>query len=86
MRARRLDMPWGRLRLWEAGEGPTTILAVHGLGGSGRYWDGLAEAVGPGFRVIAPDLGGFGGSSEPREAADRAFHLEALDAVARSAG
>ncbi len=84
MRARRLEMPWGRLKIWEAGEGPTTVLAVHGLGGSGRYWDGLAEALGDGFRVVAPDLGGFGGSSKQRDPADRAFHLATLDRVAES--
>jgi len=79
-------MPWGRLRLWEAGEGPVPILAVHGLGGSGRYWDGLAEAAGDRYRVLAPDLGGFGGSSAPAEPADRTFHGHALDPVVEEAG
>jgi pimeloyl-ACP methyl ester carboxylesterase len=75
-----VERPWGRVRVWEQGSG-TPLLAVHGLGGSGRYWQGLADAVGDRYRVVAPDLGGFGGSTKPRARYDRAFHLETLDAV-----
>ena len=69
------------MRVWEAGNGPP-LLAIHGLGGSGRYWGGLADRVGERFRVVAPDLCGFGSSDKPRDASyDRAFHLADLDAV-----
>jgi len=58
------------------------VLAIHGLGGSGRYWGGLAEPLGERFRVVAPDLAGFGTSDKPRDAAyDRAFHLADIDAA-----
>lgn len=72
------------MRVWRGGSGPT-LLAVHGLGGSGRYFDGLARRVGHRFAVVAPDLAGFGRSDKPRVEYDRAFHLENLDAVVRSA-
>jgi pimeloyl-ACP methyl ester carboxylesterase len=75
-----IERPWGRLRVWETGKGPP-LLAVHGLGGSGRYWRGLADALGDRYRVIAPDLGGFGASDKPRSGYDRSFHLANLDAV-----
>jgi pimeloyl-ACP methyl ester carboxylesterase len=69
------------MRVWEAGDG-APLLAIHGLGGSGRYWAGLADRVGGRFRVIAPDLAGFGSSDKPRDASyDRAFHLADLDAA-----
>jgi len=69
------------MRVWDAGDGPP-LLAIHGLGGSGRYWSGLADAVGERFRVVAPDLAGFGSSDKPRDASyDRAFHLADIDAV-----
>src|SRR3712207_6485262 len=69
------------MRVWEQGDGPT-VLAIHGLGGSGRYWQGLADRTGERFCVVAPDLAGFGASSKPRDAAyDRAFHTADLDAV-----
>lgn len=80
MRRRTLDLDWGRMRVWEHGEGPT-LLAVHGVGGSGRYFRGLAEALGHRYRVVAPDMAGFGASDKPDVAYDRTFHLRNLDAA-----
>ena len=70
------------MRVWHGGSGPV-LLVVHGLGGSGRYWDGLALRVGHRFHVVAPDLAGFGRSDKPRVAYERAFHLANLDALVR---
>ena len=81
MRGRWIERPWGRMRVWDAGQG-APVLAIHGLGGSGRYWGGLAERLGERFRVVAPDLAGFGASDKRRDAAyDRAFHLADIDAA-----
>jgi pimeloyl-ACP methyl ester carboxylesterase len=80
LRGRWLERPWGRMRVWEAGAGEP-VLAIHGLGGSGRYWAGLARRLGDRWRVVAPDLAGFGRSSDPRRDADRALHLADVDAV-----
>lgn len=41
----------------------TTVLAVHGLTGHGRRWEGLAADFLPGVRVVAPDLLGHGRST-----------------------
>ena len=62
------------------------LLAVHGLGGSGRYWEGLARRVGHRFHVVAPDLAGFGRSDKPALGYDRAFHVGNLEAVVEDAG
>lgn len=76
-----LVRPWGRLRVWQAGAGPV-CLAVHGLGGSGRYWQGLATLVSDRYTVVAADLAGFGHSDKPADVTyDRAFHLANLDAL-----
>lgn len=72
------------MRVWEGGRtnGPV-LLAIHGLGGSGRYWRGLEDLAGERFRIVAPDLAGFGRSAKPAGATyDRAFHLADLDALA----
>jgi pimeloyl-ACP methyl ester carboxylesterase len=68
------------MRVHVGGEG-SALLAIHGLGGSGRYWAGLVEEVGDRFRVIAPDLAGFGASDKPHAAYDRPMQLENLDAA-----
>ncbi len=80
-----VERPWGRLRVYVSGSGPT-VLALHGLGGSGRYWEGLARAVHGDVTTIAPDLAGFGGSDQPDVAYDRAFHLDNLDAIVAALG
>ena len=54
-----------KLAVGTTGEGPAVLL-VHGFPDSGRVW---REQVGPlaeaGFRVIVPDLRGFGASERP---------------------
>lgn len=66
--------------MWRTGEGPA-IVALHGLGGSGRYWSGLAPLLRPGRALVAPDLAGFGQSDKPTLRYDREFHLANLDAL-----
>lgn len=75
-----LERPWGRMRVWRAGSGPS-VLAVHGLGGSGRYWRGLVERIGDDRTIVAPDLAGFGSSARPEANVDRELLLGDLDAV-----
>lgn len=68
------------MRVWRGGRGPI-VLAVHGLGGSGRYWGGLAQRSGAERTIVAPDLPGFGSSDRPEGDIDRAMLLADLDAV-----
>jgi pimeloyl-ACP methyl ester carboxylesterase len=39
------------------------VIALHCSLGSGRQWTRLTEALGPGYRVIAPDIAGYGENS-----------------------
>ena len=58
--------------------GPPVVL-LHGIGGSARYWHGLAAVAG-GYRATAPDLLGFGRSPRPDQARyDVEEHLEHLE-------
>jgi pimeloyl-ACP methyl ester carboxylesterase len=53
-----------RVRFVEAGAGPTVLL-VHGFLASHVTWEDAIVALGSSFRVIAPDLPGFGESEKP---------------------
>lgn len=56
--------------LWGDDDAPSVLL-VHGNGGHAHWWDPLVSALVPGYRLIAPDLRGHGGSDWPREPAYR---------------
>jgi pimeloyl-ACP methyl ester carboxylesterase len=51
------------LFVWEAGEGPTVTL-LHGYPGSSYDWNVVATDLATRFRVLAPDLLGFGASDK----------------------
>ncbi|HEY1534066.1 MAG TPA: alpha/beta fold hydrolase, partial [Polyangiaceae bacterium] len=53
-----------RLRVAEAGSGPPVIL-IHGLFVDHTSWDLVMPELAESFRVIAPDLPGFGASEKP---------------------
>ncbi|WP_394820998.1 alpha/beta fold hydrolase [Pendulispora albinea] len=53
-----------RVRLVEAGEGPALLL-VHGCLSSRLVWEDVLPKLATHFRVIAPDLPGFGQSEKP---------------------
>ncbi len=55
-----------RLRVVEAGEGPCIVL-LHGLFVDGRIWSGVESALSASYRVVSPDLPGFGQSEKPPE-------------------
>ena len=60
----------------------TTFLLLHGIPGSARTWDAVAERL-RGDRVLMPDLLGFGGAPFPEDedgllAANQAAHVESV--------
>lgn len=57
-----------RLSVSEAGGGPPLLL-VHGSPGEGRAWNRVAPLLTGQFRVLAPDLPGYG-ASDPMSEAD----------------
>lgn len=69
----------------DIGMGSVTML-LHGFAGSGRTWDGVADRLGVGRRLVTVDLLGHGGSDAPpaarhdvqRQAADIASIIERL--------
>ena len=76
-----------RVRYREAGSGPLVVLA-HGLGCSADYWMRNAPPLAAaGYRVLAPDLPGFGRTDGPWRGLGVAAQARALaewgDALSR---
>jgi pimeloyl-ACP methyl ester carboxylesterase len=62
------------------------VLLLHGFPASGELWDGVAPLLaGAGFRVLVPDLAGYGQSDAPEHGIDMAaqagFIVELLDVL-----
>lgn len=51
----------------DEGEGDV-LLFLHGWGDSHRTWDDLAAQLSASYRIVRPDLPGFGASTRPRDA------------------
>lgn len=59
-------IPGYQIAYLEGGRGEPLVL-LHGFGGNKDNWTYVAEYLTPHFRVIAPDLPGFGDSSKPSD-------------------
>lgn len=70
IRAGGLDMHY-----LEEGNGPPMLL-LHGFPDHAAAWRPLADRLAPTFRLIAPDLRGYGRTSRPRSVAD--YQLDCL--------
>ena len=53
------------IRYFESGSSQKTLVLVHGLGASAERWDQVIPLFAKHFRVIIPDLIGFGYSDKP---------------------
>ena len=75
MRAFSVPLSTATLHVSEHGDAASThpaLVLLHHFGGSGRTWNPVVEILaGRGFRCIAPDLRGFGGSRTPGDAPAR---------------
>jgi len=70
----------------DAGTGPVIVL-LHGINSRGSDWSEVVRGLSGDYRVIAPDLLGFGGSPKPADleyTADE--HAEVLEATLRDLG
>ncbi len=85
---RRIPGPACLLAVEEHGQGPLPLVLVHGMAGDASFWSSLVRALGPGHRVVIPELRGHGRSTQPTDgdytiaahAEDLVAVVEALDA------
>jgi 2-hydroxymuconate-semialdehyde hydrolase len=64
---RRFRSTGGELAYVDVGDGPPVVL-LHGFPTSSYLWRGLVPLLAARFRVVAPDLLGYGDSDHPRDA------------------
>lgn len=78
-----VEVEGGRLavRRWPGAPGAGVVLAVHGITSNGLAWGPVAEALGDGVEVIAPDLRGRGRSRDVTGVSSMARHADDLVAV-----
>lgn len=76
-----VDSARGRLLVWAEGEGPVVLL-LHGFPDTARLWrNQVPDLVRLGWRVLAPDLRGFGGSDKPVDRGAYAVRAVADDLI-----
>ena len=60
-----LQIDGHKIRYLEAGNSKNTLVLIHGLGASAERWNKVIPLFANSFRVIVPDLIGFGYSDKP---------------------
>ena len=66
----------------EAGQGPETILFVHGLGGTRHHWKQTIPGLSKDYRTLAVDLPGYGDSRLEKAPQDSLMHFFANSLLA----
>ncbi|MEU7877014.1 alpha/beta hydrolase [Microbispora bryophytorum] len=79
-------VPGGRLRIARFGDGPRLIIAAHGITASLMAWRAVAEALPPGWSLVAADLRGRGHSADLPGPYGLDRHAEDLERVAEHVG
>jgi len=62
LRKKEVEIGGLAVRYYEDGDGPPLLL-LHGAGGTARLWHRQAGPLSKSYRVVAPDLPGFGGTA-----------------------
>lgn len=60
-----LQIDGHKIRYLESGNSKNTLVLIHGLGASAERWDRVIPLFSNSFRVVVPDLIGFGYSDKP---------------------
>ena len=79
--AQDLDLPTGRIHYRMGGAGDAVLL-LHGFPQTHAMWGYIAPLLAQGYRVICPDLRGYGASHKPLDVADYSFREMARDPIA----
>ena len=76
-----LQVDGHKIRYLESGTSKKTLVLVHGLGASSERWTQVIPLFSEYFRVVIPDLIGFGKSDKPATDYTINFFVDFLDLV-----
>ena len=65
MEEKTIQIDDNKIRYLESGDSKKTLVLIHGLGASAERWDQIIPLFEDKFRVVVPDLIGFGYSDKP---------------------
>ena len=74
-----LQIDGNKIRYLESGDSKQTLVLVHGLGASAERWEHVIPLFADNFRIIVPDLIGFGLSDKPQVDYTPEFFSEFLE-------
>jgi len=79
MEERFTQVDGNKIRYLESGNSKKTLVLIHGLGASAERWSQVIPLFAEQFRVVVPDLIGFGYSDKPLVDYTPAFFLDFLE-------
>ena len=79
--AQDVELPAGRIHYRMGGTGDAVLL-LHGFPQTHAMWGYIAPMLAQGYRVICPDLRGYGASHKPADVGDYSFREMARDPIA----
>ncbi len=74
-----LQIDGNKIRYLESGDSKQTLVLIHGLGASAERWEHVIPLFADNFRIIVPDLIGFGLSDKPQVDYTPEFFSEFLE-------
>jgi len=74
-----IQIDGNKIRYLESGNSKKTLVLIHGLGASAERWSQVIPLFAEQFRVVVPDLIGFGYSDKPLVDYTPAFFLDFLE-------
>ena len=81
-----LELKGNKIRYLESGSSDKTLVLVHGLGASAERWSNVIPLFSESFRVVVPDLIGFGYSDKPMADYTPKFFSDFLQGFFEKAG
>ena len=81
-----IEVDGNKIRYLESGSSDKTLVLVHGLGASAERWSHVIPLFSESFRVVVPDLIGFGYSDKPLVDYTPEFFSDFLSGFLKEAG